>query len=155
MCGCVTTTSRTRALSPSESPMAMLPASMATRPSTTKQLKRCSREARPSALIVLGRSFIFTRLSDGVTIDRRRRTIKAEASTKAQAPAIVSGLSSIVPSSLPLHLQAQALELPHVVGLALGRGRVARVDAARDARAVEGELAARAVESLARPPQRE
>src|SRR5215210_7543246 len=56
--------------------------------------------------------------------------------------------------SLPLQLQAQAVELLHVVGFyVLGRG-AARADAAGDARAVEGELAGRAVEARAHAPVR-
>src|SRR5437764_13471983 len=63
--------------------------------------------------------------------------------------------SFIIPhSSLPFKLQAQAVNLLHVVGLALGVGRGARVYAACDARAVEGEFARRAVEPCARAPVR-
>src|SRR2546423_10076169 len=63
--------------------------------------------------------------------------------------------SFIIPhSSLPFKLKAQAVNLPHVVGLALGVGRAARAYAACDARAVEGEFARRAVEPGARAPVR-
>src|SRR5205085_8596620 len=57
-------------------------------------------------------------------------------------------------SSLPFKLKAQAVKLLHVVGLALGVVRAARVYAACDARAVEGEFARRAVEFGARAPVR-
>src|SRR5687767_14775463 len=57
-------------------------------------------------------------------------------------------------SPLPLQLQAQPVNLLQVVGLAPRGLGVARVDAARDARAVEGQLAGRAVEARAREPAR-
>src|SRR5215218_3012824 len=63
-----------------------------------------------------------------------------------------SGRFIIAHSSFLLQLQAQAVELLHVVGLyVMGRG-AARPDAAGDARAVEGELAGRAVEAGACAP---
>src|SRR5256885_5398452 len=65
-------------------------------------------------------------------------------------------LSSLIThhSSLPLQSQAQAVNLLHVEGLALGVRGAARAHAARDARAVEGQLAGRPVELLARAPAR-
>src|SRR5438105_9000779 len=72
-----------------------------------------------------------------------------------QHPASVLNSSFIIPhSSFPFQLKAQAINLLHVVGLALGVGRGARVYAACDARAVEGEFARRAVEPCARAPVR-
>src|SRR5690242_19893706 len=56
--------------------------------------------------------------------------------------------------SLPFQLKTQPVNLLHVKSLSLGVRRAARVYAAGDARAVEGQLASRAVETRAREPGR-
>src|SRR5205085_6434202 len=74
-------------------------------------------------------------------------------SDEPRGPAFNSSLRT-PHSSLPFELQAQAVNLLHVEGLALRVRSAARAHAARDARAVEGQLAGRPVELLARAPAR-
>src|SRR5436305_1769856 len=62
---------------------------------------------------------------------------------------------SLLCPSLPFQPKAKVVNLSHVGLFALGVGRAVRADAARGARAVEGELAGRAVELRARSPEAE